>query len=63
MLDDANIKYTRFDGTMSRDERSKAIDEFRNKKRVEVMLVSLRAGGLGLNLTAASRAYLVDAYW
>ena len=63
MLDDAEIKYARLDGTMSREERARAIDDLKNKKRVEVLLVSTRAGGVGLNLTAASRCYLVDPYW
>ena len=63
MLDAANIKYSRLDGTMTREDRAKAIDDLRNKKKVEVLLVSTRAGGVGLNLTAASRCYLVDPYW
>ena len=29
----------------------------------EVLLVSLKAGGVGLNLTAAQRVYLIDPYW
>jgi hypothetical protein len=29
----------------------------------EVLLVSLKAGGVGLNLTAAQRVYLMDPYW
>lgn len=63
MLDETNIRYARLDGTMTRDERSKAIDALKFKKNVEVLLVSTRAGGVGLNLTVASRCYLVDPYW
>ncbi|WWD21589.1 hypothetical protein CI109_106075 [Kwoniella shandongensis] len=63
MLDEANIRYSRLDGTMSREDRAKAIDALKFKKQVEVLLVSTRAGGVGLNLTVASRCYLVDPYW
>ncbi|WVQ75915.1 hypothetical protein IAR50_005550 [Cryptococcus sp. DSM 104548] len=63
MLDETNIRYARLDGTMTREERSKAIDALKYKKNVEVLLVSTRAGGVGLNLTVASRCYLVDPYW
>jgi len=48
---------------MKREERSKAMDELKYDKSCEVLLVSLRAGGVGLNLTAASRVYLMDPYW
>ena len=63
MLDEANIRYARLDGTMTREERAKAMDQLRSNRKVEVLLVSTRAGGVGLNLTAASRCYLVDPYW
>jgi SNF2 family DNA or RNA helicase len=39
------------------------MDKLRNDPKVEVLLVSLRAGGVGLNLTAATRCYLIDPYW
>jgi SWI/SNF-related matrix-associated actin-dependent regulator of chromatin subfamily A3 len=63
MLDEINIKYARLDGTMTREERAKACDALRHNKKVEVLLVSTRAGGVGLNLTAACRCFLVDPYW
>nr|XP_018265349.1 DNA repair protein RAD5 [Kwoniella dejecticola CBS 10117]OBR87507.1 DNA repair protein RAD5 [Kwoniella dejecticola CBS 10117] len=63
MLDEAQIQYSRLDGTMTREERSRAIDALKYKKSTEVLLVSTRAGGVGLNLTVASRCYLVDPYW
>ncbi len=58
-----NIRYERLDGTMKREERTKALEEFKFDKSCEVLLVSLRAGGVGLNLTAAQRVYLMDPYW
>lgn len=57
------IKYDRLDGTMKRDERIRAMDALKHDPACEVLLVSLKAGGVGLNLTAAQRVYLVDPYW
>lgn len=55
--------YCVYSGAISHDARDKSIAEFRNNKETQIMLASLRAGGLGLNLTAASRVLLVDPYW
>ena len=54
-LDIANIQYERLDGTMKRDDRTKAIEALKHNPACEVLLVSLRAGGVGLNLTSANR--------
>jgi hypothetical protein len=62
-LDAANIRYDRLDGTMKREDRSRAMDALKNDPGCEVLLVSLKAGGVGLNLTAAQRVYLMDPYW
>jgi SNF2 family DNA or RNA helicase len=62
-LDGARIRYDRLDGTMKREERSRAMDALKNDPGCEVLLVSLKAGGVGLNLTAAQRVYLMDPYW
>lgn len=64
MLDTANIKYDRLDGTMSLMDRGRAMAALADpKKGVEVLLVSLRAGGVGLNLTSANRVYVMEPYW
>ena len=62
-LEIANIKYDRLDGTMKREDRTKAMDALKHDPSCEVLLVSLKAGGVGLNLTAAQRVYLMDPYW
>jgi len=62
-LEVKGIKYDRLDGTMKRDERTRAMEALKNDPACEVLLVSLKAGGVGLNLTAAQRVYLVDPYW
>ncbi|OBZ79354.1 putative SWI/SNF-related matrix-associated actin-dependent regulator of chromatin subfamily A member 3-like 2 [Grifola frondosa] len=62
-LEIAGIRYDRLDGTMKRDERTRAMDALKYDPGCEVLLVSLKAGGVGLNLTAAQRVYLMDPYW
>ncbi|KAK5461261.1 DNA repair protein rad16 [Exophiala xenobiotica] len=51
------------DGSMSPAQRQKSIDHFMNNVDCEVFLVSLKAGGVALNLTEASRVYIVDPWW
>lgn len=62
-LDHAGIRHRQLDGTMSRAQREEALHAFKTDPGVEVFLVSLRAGGFGLNLVSACRAYLMDPYW
>ncbi|KAI0068288.1 hypothetical protein BV25DRAFT_1793096 [Artomyces pyxidatus] len=62
-LDAVGIRYDRLDGTMKREERTRAMEALKHDPGCEVLLVSLKAGGVGLNLTAAQRVYLMDPYW
>ncbi|EPQ60504.1 hypothetical protein GLOTRDRAFT_113119 [Gloeophyllum trabeum ATCC 11539] len=62
-LEAAGIRYERLDGTMKRDDRTRAMEVLKHDPGCEVLLVSLKAGGVGLNLTAAQRVYLMDPYW
>lgn len=56
--------YCKYTGQMSQDARSAAINEFGDKKKgKKILLASLKAGGLGLNLTMASRVLLLDPWW
>ncbi|WP_394822167.1 SNF2-related protein [Pendulispora albinea] len=57
----AGIKYTRLDGA-TRD-RGAVVSEFQAEDGPPVMLVSLKAGGTGLNLTAADHVFLLDPWW
>lgn len=59
-LQDAGISFTRLDGKMSRIQRTQAMDLFRDDPTVHVILVSITAGGLGLNLTAANNVYVME---
>jgi non-specific serine/threonine protein kinase len=62
-LDKLNIPYVYFDGATSSAEREKAIQAFQNNEECRVFLISLKAGGVGLNLTAADYVYIVDPWW
>ncbi|CAF9904211.1 MAG: DNA helicase rad5 [Heterodermia speciosa] len=59
----ANIPTLRFDGAMSQKARAACISEFTSHKKGVVLLLSLRAGGVGLNLTAAKRVFMMDPWW
>ncbi|KAF9355451.1 hypothetical protein BGX26_006496 [Mortierella sp. AD094] len=62
-LRENDIKFTRLDGTMQRSDRTVALADFKEKPDVGVILISLKAGGVGLNLTSAQRVYLMDPHW
>nr|XP_043620030.1 LOW QUALITY PROTEIN: helicase-like transcription factor CHR28 [Erigeron canadensis] len=62
-LDDSSIKYRRLDGTMSILDRDKAVKDFNNRPEVTVMIMSLKAASLGLNMVAASHVLLLDLWW
>lgn len=62
-LEKQNIPYVYFDGGTSSTDREKAIQAFQNDEECRVFLISLKAGGVGLNLTAADYVYIVDPWW
>ncbi|KAH7037102.1 SNF2 family N-terminal domain-containing protein [Microdochium trichocladiopsis] len=57
------IGYRRYDGSMSAKQRDAAAGEFMERSDVKVILVSLKAGNAGLNLTAASQVIIMDPFW
>ncbi|KAJ6543921.1 SNF2 family N-terminal domain-containing protein [Mycena capillaripes] len=62
-LQRAGFKICRLEGTMSPQARDATIKHFMENVEVTVFLVSLKAGGVALNLTEASRVYLMDSWW
>jgi hypothetical protein len=52
-----------FTGAMSARQRSEAVRAFRSDRRHKAMILSLRAGGLGLNLQSASYVFHLDRWW
>ena len=59
----AGLTCLRLDGSMSLKKRDEAIDRFTNDPDVSVFFLSLKAGGVALNLTAASHVFLMDPWW
>ncbi|MBF0364400.1 MAG: DEAD/DEAH box helicase [Oligoflexia bacterium] len=55
-------KYSRIDGTMPIKKRQSEVENFQNGEN-KIFLISLKAGGTGLNLTAASYIFLMDPWW
>jgi superfamily II DNA or RNA helicase len=60
-LDAAGIVYEYLDGA-TRDRRQ-CVERFQTDERCRLFLISLKAGGLGLNLTAAEYVFLLDPWW
>jgi SNF2 family DNA or RNA helicase len=61
---DANgIAYAYLDGSTPQPERQKQVEIFQKNDEVKVFLISLKAGGLGLNLTAAEYVFILDPWW
>ncbi|KAG5403540.1 hypothetical protein IGI04_009659 [Brassica rapa subsp. trilocularis] len=58
-----NISFVRLDGTLNQHQREKVLKEFSEDGSIMVMLMSLKAGGVGINLTAASNAFVMDPWW
>lgn len=62
-LKEQGVKFEYFDGSTSAIERERAIQNFQKNDECRVFLISLKAGGVGLNLTAADYVYIVDPWW
>jgi len=50
-------------GGVSRKERDNMVEAFQNQRTAKILLLSLKAGGTGLNLTAASNVIHYDLWW
>ena len=60
-LDERNIRYAYLDGsTVNRQDQ---VDAFQNQPAIPFFLISLKAGGVGLNLTAADYVIHIDPWW
>ncbi|AII51996.1 SNF2-related protein [Hymenobacter sp. APR13] len=60
-LDERDIEYAYLDGN-TRD-RHKVVTRFQETEELRVFLISLKAGGVGLNLTAADYVFILDPWW
>lgn len=62
-LNNEQIKYLKLTGSTKVDERIKMVDEFNQNPEIQVFLISLKAGGTGLNLTGADMVIHYDPWW
>lgn len=66
-IGEKNVRCLKFDGRLSQVQRQKLLDDFnqsvKNSNKLTILLLSLKAGGVGLNLTTASRAFMMDPWW
>ena len=58
-----NYKYLRLDGSTKLEDRRDTVADFQTKPEIFVFLLSTRAGGLGINLTAADTVIFYDSDW
>ena len=62
-LKEQKIPYYKLTGSTKVDERIKMVDEFNTNQNIKVFLISLKAGGTGLNLTGADMVIHYDPWW
>ncbi|CAL5029860.1 unnamed protein product [Urochloa decumbens] len=62
-LNSNDIQFRRLDGSMCLNLREKGVNEFNNDPQVRVMLMSLKAGNLGLNMVTACHVIMLDPWW
>jgi SNF2 family DNA or RNA helicase len=63
LMKEKKLKYVRLDGSVSPDDRPALIDSFDNNDDIHCFLISLKAGGVGLNLTKANNVIFLDPWW
>jgi SNF2 family DNA or RNA helicase len=61
LMDDSEIPYAYLDGKTR--NRGEVVERFQTDPECNVFLISLKAGGVGLNLTAAGYVFLLDPWW
>ncbi|MFT4152692.1 SNF2-related protein [Parafilimonas sp.] len=57
------IAHLYLDGSVPAAKRKQLVEAFQTDEKVKAFLISLKAGGVGLNLTAADYVYLIDPWW
>lgn len=61
--DECNITPSFFHGSLNVNQREKLIEDFQNNDETKIMILSLKAGGTGLNLTSATNVIHYDLWW
>lgn len=62
-FDQRGLNYAYLTGSRNQQQRKSAVQAFQKEKGCPVFLISLKAGGVGLNLTAADYVFLLDPWW
>lgn len=62
-FDEKNESYCYLDGSLTSEQRQKTVNEFQTNDDVKFFLISLKTGGLGLNLTKADYVFIIDPWW
>jgi SNF2 family DNA or RNA helicase len=63
ILKERDIEYLYLDGSTSSKERINLVDDFNKSDNIKVFLISLKAGGTGLNLTSENFVIHFDPWW
>lgn len=62
-LHEKNVRIFRIDGSVTKDARDRAIEQFREVEDGCVFIIQIKAGGVGLNLQDATRVYITGPAW
>jgi len=62
-FEEKNWMYCYLDGSMGNEDRQKEVKRFQEDDSVPFFLISLKAGGVGLNLTSADYVFIIDPWW
>ncbi|EGR47680.1 uncharacterized protein TRIREDRAFT_63568, partial [Trichoderma reesei QM6a] len=62
-LKQAGIPCLRYDGKVAQKDRHEVVERFRKDPTIRVLLLTISCGAVGLTLTEASRAYLMEPHW
>lgn len=62
-FDEKRIEYAYLDGQTAQPQRQRQVDLFQHQDEVRLFLISLKAGGVGLTLTAADYVFIADPWW
>lgn len=64
LFQESNYNYLRLDGSTTKINRNQYVEQFQNQTSgYDIFLISLKAGGVGLNLTSARSAILFEPWW
>ena len=62
-MENEKISFVKLTGSTASEDRKKAVETFQHNHEIQVFLLSVKAGGTGLNLTAADYVFILDPWW